>query len=182
MGDIADRYRRLAAAFGERVAAVPDHRWDAQSPCPEWTARDVVRHVVDSQGMFLGFVGDEMGDIPSVDDDPSGAVAAATAAVQERLDDPARATQTFEGFLGESTLEDSVNRFLATDLVVHAWDLARATGQDERMDPQEVTEVWGTAQGFGDTLRTPGAFGPEIEPPPDASDQDRLLAFLGRQP
>ncbi len=37
-------------------------RWDSPSPCEEWTARDVVGHVVETQGMFLGLVGRELAD------------------------------------------------------------------------------------------------------------------------
>jgi uncharacterized protein (TIGR03083 family) len=60
MTEISQRYSRLAAAFAEKIAAVPDERWDRPSPCPGWTAHDVVGHVVTTQGMFLGFVGGEM--------------------------------------------------------------------------------------------------------------------------
>ncbi len=54
MSDIAERYRRLAGTFEERIAAVPADRWEDPSPCEDWTARDVVRHVVDTQALFLG--------------------------------------------------------------------------------------------------------------------------------
>src|SRR2546425_749697 len=37
-------------------------------------------------------------------------------------------------------------------------------------------------ESFGDAMRGPRAFGPAVEPPPDADDQGRLLAFLGRRP
>ena len=64
MTEIADRYRRLSDAFAATIAAVPDDRWSSPSPCEDWTARDVVGHVVASQGMFLGFVGEEVGRDP----------------------------------------------------------------------------------------------------------------------
>ena len=182
MSEISERYERLAGAFADKIAAVPTDKWINQSPCPDWTARDVVRHVVDTQGMFLGFVDRELGDIPSVDDDPLGAWRAASSVVQAGLEDPQVAKAEFEGMMGRSTFEDAVNRFLCMDLVVHAWDLARATGLDERMEPDDVTRVRQTAEGFGDGMRSPGAFGPALEPPPGADDQQQLLAFLGRQP
>ena len=100
--------------------------------------------------------------------------------MQAALDDPATAGQGFEGFAGPTTLEQSVDGFLSVDLVVHGWDLARATGQDERMDPDDVERVHAAMALMGDKLRTPGAFGPEVEPPPDADAQTRLLCFLGR--
>src|SRR5881394_3747770 len=121
MSEVAERYRRLSTAFAEKVAAVPKDRWSNQSPCAEWKARDVVRHVVDTQGIFLGFVDKKMDDIPSVDDDPVAAWNAARAAVQANLDDPAAAKLEFDGFWGRSTFEAGVDRFLCTDLVVHGW-------------------------------------------------------------
>ncbi|MGI8875145.1 MAG: maleylpyruvate isomerase N-terminal domain-containing protein, partial [Egibacteraceae bacterium] len=78
MEDIAQRYRRLAEAFNATVDAVPDDRWDSPSPCEEWSARDVVAHVVETQGIFLGLVGRQLGDIPAVDDAPGAAARAAT--------------------------------------------------------------------------------------------------------
>jgi uncharacterized protein (TIGR03086 family) len=183
MTDIADRYRRRAGVFVEKVAAVPEERWGDQSPCEDWKARDVVRHVVDTSGMFLGFVGEEAGEAPSVDDDPLGAIQAATGEIATRLDDPEVAERTFEGFFGETSFEASVDRFLSADLVIHAWDLARATGQDDTIPPDEVEVMWAGAHEFDpDAMRSPGAFGPEVEAPEGASGQDRLLAFLGRRP
>ena len=63
--------------------------------------------------MFLGFVGDELGDIPSADDDPLAAWNAARAKVQERLDDPERAKIEFQGLSGTSTFEAAVDKFPA---------------------------------------------------------------------
>ncbi|HEY5887349.1 MAG TPA: TIGR03086 family metal-binding protein [Acidimicrobiales bacterium] len=183
MSEISERYARRAAAFTDKVAAVPDDGWSAPTPCEEWTARDIVRHVVDSQGMFLGFVGQEMGDLPSVDDDPLAAVQAATGRILGDLEDSERAAATFDGFMGTSTFEAGVNQFLAADLVIHGWDLARATGQDDAVAAQDLAELQEAVKLFPEeAMRGPGAFGPEVEVGDDASDQDKLLAFLGRRP
>lgn len=181
MDDIAQRYRRLADDFVATVAAVPDGRWDSPSPCEDWTARDVVTHVVETQGMFLGLVGREPGDLPAVDDDPVAAVRAATRRTQADLDDPHRAAEQFDGYFGRTTYAKAVDRFLSFDLVIHRWDLARAAGLDDRLDPADVARLRETAQGFGDALRESGACGPALEPPPHADEQTRLLAFLGRK-
>jgi uncharacterized protein (TIGR03086 family) len=182
MSDVADRYRRLSEAFAARIATVPADRWDSPSPCDGWTARDVVRHVVDSQARFLQLVGREIGPLPAVADDPAGAWAAARAAMQADLDDPDRAAAEFDGMFGRSTLAQAVDRFGCTDLVVHAWDLARATGQDERLDPEEVRRVLASMAGLEDSMRGPRTFGPPVDVPPDAGEQARMLAFLGRDP
>lgn len=181
MSTISQRYARLAAAFGDKVARVPDDRWANPSPCEGWSARDVVRHVVETHGLFLGLVGRALGEIPSVDDDPVAAFDAARKIVQADLDDPSRAHETFEGMMGTMRFEESIDRFICFDLVVHGWDLARAAGLDERIDAAEVGRVLAAAPGFGDALRGPGVCGPELSPPADADEQTRMLAFLGRR-
>ena len=181
MSAIADRYRRLSDAFAATVAAVPDDRWEDQSPCEDWKARDVARHVVDTSGMFLGFVGKDLGDVPSVDEDPQAAVDHARGRIQAELDDPERATTTFTGLMGESTFEAAADRFLSTDLVLHRWDLGTATGQDIRIDPQDMADIRASMEGLTDKMRGPGAFGPEVEPPPGADEQTAFLAFFGRR-
>ena len=138
----SDRYRKLARAFTDRVEAVPDERWDDQSPCEEWTARDIAKHMVSTHTMFFGFVGRELPAGPSTDDDPVGAWANARDAMQRALDDPEVAQAEYDGMFGKTTFEQSVDRFIATDLVIHAWDLARATGGDERLDPDEVHKAF----------------------------------------
>jgi len=182
MTEISERYGRLAQAFADKIENVPADRWSSRTPCDDWTARELVAHVVTTQGMFLGFVGRSPGEIPPVDEDPLAAWNAARAAVQHDLDDPELAAATFQGFQGPSTFEAAVDRFLTFDLVVHGWDLAHATGLDERIDPADVARVRAAAEAFGDALRSPQAFGPEVAAPPGADAQAELLAFLGRRP
>lgn len=172
----------MGNAFAEKIAAVPADKWTSPSPCEQWTARDIVAHVVGTQGMFLGFVGQELGDIPSAEDDPAAAWDAARAKVQAQLDDPAGAKAEFDGFSGRSTFEAAVDKFLCSDLVVHGWDLARATGQSDEMRPDDVTRVHEYLAPMADMMRGPQAFGPEVDVPDEASPQDKLLAFLGRRP
>jgi uncharacterized protein (TIGR03086 family) len=181
MSRISDRYRRHADAFTAKVRAVPPERWDDPSPCEGWTARDVVGHVAQSQSMFLGFIDRSVGEAPDVADDPLGAWTAARDAVQTALDDPEAATTTFEGFFGETSFEQGVDRFLSFDLVVHGWDLARATGLDEHIDPDEVRRLTEETMAFGDAARQPGVFGPALEPPPGSDEQTKLLALVGRR-
>jgi uncharacterized protein (TIGR03086 family) len=184
MSEVSDRYKRLSDAFAAKIAAVPTDKWENQSPCDEWKARDVVAHVVQTQGMFLGFIGKELGDIPSAEDDPAGAWDAARAVVQTNLEDPDTAQQEFDGLTGRSTIEVSVDKFLNSDLVMHGWDLARATGQDDSMRPEDVKRVHEYLAPMADMpgMRGPNAFGEEVEVPDQADDQSKLLAFLGRKP
>lgn len=130
---VADRYRRLATAMRGRLGRVVAPGWDAPTPCDGWSVLELTRHLVDTQNMFLGFVsrGFAADDVPSVDHDPAGAFATASARVQADLDDPSLATAEFDGFFGRTTFARAVDGFLSFDLVVHGWDLARATGQDD---------------------------------------------------
>jgi len=182
MTTISDRYRRVAEGFADRVAAVPDDRWSSPSPCEDWTARDVVRHIVDVHHMFLGFIDEAAEPTVSVDDDPLGAFTEARDTVAAALEDPRTATREYDGMFGKAVFGESIDSFLSADLVIHGWDLARATGGDERMDPAEVKRINESLLPMADKMRQPGGFGPEVETPPDADDQDRFLAFLGRDP
>ena len=130
--------------------------------------------------MFLGLVGRDPAGGPSVADDPGAAWRATSAVIQADLEDPERATKTFTGFAGESTFEDAVDRFLNMDLVVHAWDLARATGGDEHIADEDVARVQGGLAAFGEMLHSPGVCGPAVAVSPDADAQSKLLAELGR--
>ncbi len=181
MNEISERYRRLSDQFAARIAAVPDDRWSSQSPCEEWTARDVVRHVVDTQGMFLGLVKREIGPVPDVNDDPAAAWDTARAVVQSDLDNPERANTEFDGYFGRSTFAQAVDRFVNFDLVVHGWDLARATGQDDRIPDEDLKRAWETADGLSESLRSSGVCGPAIDVPDTVDDQTKLLALLGRK-
>jgi uncharacterized protein (TIGR03086 family) len=186
MTEISDRYRTLSEAFTAKVEAVPadDARWSQPSPCPDWTARDVVGHMLDTHHLFFGFVDHHVDPGPKVDEGGGPLVAWTHIrdAMQAALDDPAVATKEFDGFFGRSRWDESVDRFINSDVLVHTWDLARALGLDDRLDAAEVARVQQVAEGFGDAMRQPGAFGPAVEPPPDADAQERLLAFLGRNP
>jgi len=182
MHDIADRYDRVAADFAATIDAVPGDRWAAPSPCEGWTARDVVSHIVDNHRLFEGFVGRSLDDVPPVEADPAAAFAAARRVVSAHLHDPGAAEASFEGqVFGHMTFAEGIDRFLSADLVVHRWDLGRAVGVDVTLPPEEITRLRETADGYGDALRSPGVFGPEVPVPEDADPQARLLAFLGRR-
>lgn len=190
MGEIAERYRRRADAFEQKVAGVRPDQWGNQSPCAKWSARDVVDHIVAMHGYMLMPVGRVL---EPVEDDPLAAFWGARAAVEAVLDDPALAAQECETPNGRMTVEDQIGQVVSDDLVLHGWDLARATGQDETMDPVDVQRLWTSTTAIPpdviEKYRTPDAFGPgievfgpEIAVPEDAPLQDRLLGYIGRQP
>lgn len=71
------------------------------------------------------------------------------------------------------------HRFI--DVLIHGWDLAKATGQDSRIDPELVDACLEVVEPQAELFRGAGVFGPAITPPPGAGAQERLLALLGRQ-
>jgi uncharacterized protein (TIGR03086 family) len=79
------------------------------------------------------------------------------------------------------TFAEAIDRFVSSDLLIHRWDLARAAGLDIAMPLDEVVRAREAAAQFGDALRGPNAFGPEVPAPDGADEQTRLLAFLGRR-
>ena len=181
MENVAERYRQLAAAMTDRIAAVTDSGWDSPTPCDGWSARDLVGHLLDVHGRFQSLVGRSLVEHPSVDEDPVGAWAAVRDQMQADLDDPVRAAEEYDGRLGRSTFGASVDGFVCFDLVVHGWDLARATGQDETIPPQEVGRIQEMVDRMGPMMLANGVIARQLEPAPDASPQVRLLASLGRQ-
>ncbi len=179
MTEISERWRKVGARFSEVVRAVPDGAWENPAPCEGWVARDVVRHLIEwMPPMFL----EQTPAGPSVDDDPVGAWEAARDAIQEALDDPAVATREIENQAGRFTVEHAVDMLGTGDVVLHTWDLARATGQDEMLDPVEVHRLFDGIEQYDEAMRASGQFGPRVPVPDDADEQTKLIAFIGRQP
>jgi uncharacterized protein (TIGR03086 family) len=180
MSEVADRYGRIADGFQARLSGVGAGQWAERSPCAEWTARDVAVHViVTHRRVMTALDGTEAAEIdPDVDlreqwTDARAAIAAA-------VDDPDRAATTVGGMFGEQSFESLVSRLLCADTMVHTWDLARATGQDDRLDPQGVTRAMDFLGPIDEAIRRPGGFAAKIEPAPGADEQTRLLNFCGR--
>jgi uncharacterized protein (TIGR03086 family) len=187
MSTIAHRYRRRADAFERKVAAVAPDQWANQSPCAEWTAREVVGHVVDMHKAMLQPLDRQPRPGPSVDEDPLAAFVNARADIEAVLDEPSLAATECNTPMGPATAADHIDQVASEDLVVHGWDLARATGQDDTIDPEEVERMWPVAQAMDERMRIPNAFGPgivvfgpEVPVPDSAPLQDRLLGLLGR--
>lgn len=193
MSEIYDRYQRHADAFEKKIAAVGDDQWSNQSPCEAWSARDVVDHVVSMHGYMLAPIGEKPSEAPSVNEDPLAAFRSVRADVESFLSNPETAAKEVTTPGGPMTFEEQIDKVISDDMVMHGWDLARATGQDDTMDPQDVQRLWEISTAVPPELmemyRTPGAFGPgvevygkEVEVAEDASLQDRLLGYIGRNP
>lgn len=178
----APRHREVAARFSDLVRGVTD--WDTPTPVPGWTARDVVGHLV---GWFPAFLASGAGvDLPhgpDAADDPVGAWEAQAGAVQALLDDPATPGRVLANpHTGDVPLDLAVDRFYTADVFMHTWDLARATGQDDRLDPAFCEELLTGMRQVEDLLRGSGQYGPAVPVPDGATVQDQLVGFIGRDP
>lgn len=179
----AEEHRAIAGRFTHVVRGTDPARWDDPAPCEGWVARDVVRHLVTWFPAFLqGSAGVDLPPGPSVDDDPVGAWTTLADAVQGLLDDPESAARPVANpHIGEMTLADATAMIWVNDVFLHTWDLARATGQDERLDPERCARMYEGMLPMDDVLRGSGHYGPKVEVPDDADPQTKLLAFIGRR-
>jgi uncharacterized protein (TIGR03086 family) len=184
MSSAAEEHRAVAAAFTARVRGVPDADWDAPAPCEGWAARDVVGHLVTwSAGFLRAGAGVELPAGPPAAEDPVAAWTVHRDAVQALLDDPATQDRVLVNeHVGEVPLDRAVDWFYTADVFLHTWDLARATGQDEHLDPDRCARMLDGMLPMDEALRASGHYGPRVDVPADADVQTRLLAFIGRRP
>ncbi len=179
----AEEYREIAGRFTELVDGVPDEdTWARPAPPEGWTAHDVVRHLID---WFPGFLqagaGITLPSGPDLELDPSGAWQVMSDGVQAVLDDPTSYDVTFRNeHIGELPLPDAISRFFTADVFMHSWDLARATGQDDTLDPERCAVMLAGMESWDEALRASGQYGPRVHVPGDADPQTKLLAFIGR--
>jgi uncharacterized protein (TIGR03086 family) len=99
------------------------------------------------------------------------------------VSDPGEAAREIQMPFGAMPLGGAVDMIVCGDLFIHTWDVARATGGDERLDPGEVSRMLASIGSFPeDVLRADGMYGPRVEVPDDAGEQAKLLAYTGRRP
>lgn len=180
MTEVAERYATVAAGFTQRLQGVEPGRWEQASPCSEWTARDVAAHVVRTHRAVLARLDGTEPEEVDAGGDLGAQWKAATGALGEALADEDRAATVVGGMFGEQSFESLVGRLVCTDTLVHTWDLARATGQDEHLDPAAVARAGEFLAPLDEAIRRPGGFAPKIEPAEGAGEQTRFLNFCGR--
>lgn len=181
MASVQDTYRQVSAGFDTAVRAVTPDKWQAQSPCEQWTARDVVAHIVAGhRGVIAGITGGQPSPL-AAGDDPALAWSEASRALDEITGDPQSLATEVDGPAGKMPAGELISRFVAMDLLVHTWDLARAAGADERLDEDSVRRAFEVLKPMDGMIRRPGVFGPRLDPPPGADVQTEFLYFLGRR-
>ncbi len=179
MNHTAASYLATASALSAVLDAVPADRWSAPSPCEGWSAADVVAHVVDTQRELLTTHGCDIGPEPAPGD-PAAAFRVHAAAVTALLTDELVGL-AYAGFFGPTTVGATLEQFYVWDMVVHRWDVARATGGDEALTPAELDRTEAGADSFGEALHMDGICAPALPVDPGADRQGRVLARLGRR-
>ncbi|CAN5575658.1 TIGR03086 family metal-binding protein [soil metagenome] len=187
--DLEPATRRLADLIG----GVPDELLGAPTPCDDTTLGDLLDHV---SGLTLAFTGAARKDSgeatsspPSADasrlgDDWRTRIPRDLAALADAWRDP----EAWEGMTkaGGTDLPGGVAGLVTLDeLVVHGWDVARASGQPYDCDERSLEAAQGFVSQFagpGKEAERRGLFGPEVEVPPDAPLLDRVIGLTGRDP
>src|SRR4051794_1562250 len=166
MSEIVERYERITGNFTDRVRGVPAGAWENPSPCAGWTARDVVGHLTEWIPEFFSAQGVDFPAVPSVHEDPIGAWEHVQVTIADALADPAMASRPIETPFGVQSFAETVDMIVTGDVFTHTWDLARATGQDEMLDRDQLQRM---ASAMGsmpeEMLRADGMFGPRIDVP-----------------
>jgi uncharacterized protein (TIGR03086 family) len=187
--DLEPATRRLA----DLISRVPDELLDGPTPCPGYTLGDLLDHV---GGLALAFTAaatkatgengsqGPSGDASRLGDDWRTRIPRDLAALAEAWRDPAAWTGMTEA--GGVELPGEVAGVVALDeLVIHGWDVARASGQPYDCDPRLLEVVHSFVAQFsgpGQEAQREGLFGPVIEVQDDAPLLDRVIGLSGRDP
>jgi uncharacterized protein (TIGR03086 family) len=183
-----DLLSRADDGFTQRLALVRPGQWTAPTPCTEWDVRALVNHVVGANHRYTmllhGATTDEAEATRAADhlrDDPVASFAATAAELKAAFGEPGAMARTACHRAGERTGAQLL-QMRVLDIAVHTWDLARAIGAGESLDPDLVTFAL-TLQDTFEPARQRGAFAPPPgKIPADSSAQARLLYLAGRRP
>jgi uncharacterized protein (TIGR03086 family) len=170
-------HQRAQDAFGAVLANVTDDQLDAPTPCSEWRVRDLIAHVSGGNYRVAGSVPPSPTDLPGLVE----AFAVSARRAQDSFSEPDGLTRTIEMSIGSLPAKVVIG-MRTTEVLAHAWDLARATGQPTDIDPElAAAALTASKLRFSDDLRGPGQpFGQAQPSDQDCSAADRLAAFLGR--
>ncbi len=188
MSETSDRYLRALRDLQAVVEMVEGDQWEAQSPCEEWKAVDVVGHSVGSLRMVstlatTGKLAMQYSEWPSsrvlAGDDPKAVFATALETTARDLT-PENLAKVVDGPTGRVPLDQFLPACIL-DVSVHTWDLSQAIGYDVQLDPELVHALLDGVKPFDAMLRQPLLYAAKVEPPEGADEQTQLMAFLGRK-
>jgi uncharacterized protein (TIGR03086 family) len=185
--DVPAMFRAAVAEFGSRVRQIGDHQWEAATPSEGWSVRDLVNHIVSEDlwappllaGSTIAEVGGRFdGDVLGTQ--PMLTWAAASAGAVQAVEADGAMGRTVHLSFGEFPGSEYTLQLFA-DHLIHAWDLARAIGADERLDTELVMSCATWFDAVEDVYRSAGAIAARPLIPHDADAQTLLLARFGRQ-
>lgn len=184
--DDRQRHDRALDLFAQWVAGVDDEQWDRPTPCSEWDVRALVNHNAAenrwARELMAGATVEDVGDRYEGDvlgGDPVAGFAASADAAREAFEDDDALERTVHLSFGEVPGGMYLGQRI-TDLLVHGWDLAVATGQDPRIDEDLARWAWEANEPFRELIAAAPVFDDPVEVPDDADAQTKLLGLLGR--
>ncbi|HXX89380.1 MAG TPA: TIGR03086 family metal-binding protein [Acidimicrobiales bacterium] len=187
--ELVEVHGRCGRRFAALVAGVGTEQWHDGTPCTEWDVRTLVHHLLYEQrwapplfeGLTIAEVGDRFeGDLMGDDATTwAGVLASSIEEAHAAVAQPDALKQTVHLSYGDTSGEEYVMQ-LTGDLAIHAWDLARATGQDEAIDPGAIALLLPWAEAYAELLAGSGMFGSPVDLGPNAPDEVRLLGLVGR--
>jgi uncharacterized protein (TIGR03086 family) len=179
--DPVDLYRRATARAIEVIAAVVPEQLELSTPCAEWTVQDLLDHLTGGTSYLVAAID---GREPSLRQGTTAVdYQAGVAAVLAGLRDPDVLSRMCLSPLGFEWPVDQAVAGTFMDVLIHTWDLARATGQDEHLD-SDLVQVCSAMflPEMPERGRQAGLVGPAVDVGPNASPQDVLLGAMGRLP
>jgi len=181
--DIVAGYDRALAAAQRIAGGVRPDQLSLPTPCSEWDVRALLNHVVTGNLLFTANVRGEAPPDRSIDhlgDDPAAALATTGRDLHDAFLAPGVLERSHPSPMGEMPGAVLVS-MRTTELMVHGWDLARATGQPADL-PEDLAEraLTQLRPRLGGASREGMPFAAEQPAPDGASAADRLAAFLGR--
>jgi uncharacterized protein (TIGR03086 family) len=176
----AEQHAYDARRFAELTEAATADDWSRPSPVDGWTARDVVDHLLGWLPGFVARAGVELTPLTAAED-PGGAWRHRAEEVQRVLEEQGDTVYASPMF-GEMPLARAITQFYTSDVWMHSWDLARALGRGFDLGEERCAAALAGMEPIEDVMRGSGQFGPRVPVPDDASAQDRLLGFIGRDP
>lgn len=183
--DTQDLQDATAVLVG-RLRDTPADRWDDPTPCPDWTVRQVVHHLVFGTDRFIGRFGvTPATPVPGADAAPDELVDAfdrSTAQLVAVFGEPGRLKQVIELPIGAMPGQAALD-LRVVEALTHGWDIAQAWHTTLEVDTDLVERAIAFSRPALD--RIPEGRSPFGTPQPvadGASAPDRLVALLGRQP
>jgi uncharacterized protein (TIGR03086 family) len=180
MSEVSALYELVATGFTSRVDQIAETQWATPTGHEDWTVRDMVAHVISTQQRVLGTLGEPPVDRVDEDGNLKEQWREASGAMQDALNDPERGTRVIRGLLGRQPFELLVGQLICPDTLVHTWELSRAIGQDESLDPAAMRASTAILSPIDEAVRRPGGFADKIASPADADEQTKFLHFVGQ--